>query len=173
MENEVIIKKLKNFFKSENFKIIIYIFGVLGVVILIFQAGMSVGFKKASFERNWENNYERNFGSPHRNPKMELGGYGDFGNLPNANGAIGRIIKTELPNVIVMDDKDMIEKVIIIDENTKIIKMREELVKEDLKIDDFIIVIGNPNEEGQIQAKLIRLMPAPPVDFNKGMNIPR
>jgi hypothetical protein len=39
-----------------------------------------------------------------------------------------------------MDDKDMIEKVIIIDENTKIIKMREELVKEDLKI-DFVVII--------------------------------
>ncbi len=165
MENEI-TKKVKNFFKSENFKIIIYIVGVLAVAILIFQAGMIAGFKKASFNRNWGDNYERNFGSPHRNPKMEMGGFGDFGNLPNANGAIGKIIKTELPNVIVMDDKDMIEKIIIINEDTKIVQMREEFKKEDLKVDDFIAVIGTPNEEGQINAKLIRILPAyPPMDF--------
>lgn len=171
MEENEKIKKVKNFFKSENFKIIIYVVGILAVAILIFQAGMIAGFKKASFDRNWGDNYERNFGSPHRNPKIKMGGFGDFGNLPNANGAIGKIIKTDLPNVIVMDDKDMIEKVIIIGDDTKIIKMREDLEKEDLKIDDFIIVIGSPNEEGQIQAKLIRLMPAPPVDFIRGENL--
>jgi len=33
----------------------------------------------------------------------------------------------------------------------------------DLKIDDYVVVIGEPNAVGQIEAKLIRILPPPPV----------
>jgi hypothetical protein len=126
--------------------------GIVIVVLLSFSAGITVGFHKASFGRSWGENYERNFGMRPNRPM--------FGrdNFPNANGAIGKIIKIELPTIIVQD-KDNTEKVILIKDGTQIQKMKESITTTDLKIDDFIVVIGTPNEQGQIEAKLIRIMP--------------
>ena len=152
---------IKKILESNNFRTFVYTLGVLFVIFLIFQAGMMVGFRKASFGRNWGDNYERNFGSPHQGPKMISGELGDFGNLPNAHGAIGKIIKLELPTMIVLDENDNTEKVVIIDNKTEIRLMRETMTPDKLKLDDLIIVIGEPNSSGQIEARLIRFLPAP------------
>lgn len=154
--------KLKKIMEAKMFMKVICILGVIIIIALIFQAGFFVGFKKASFGHDWNNNYEKNFGPSHRGPFIMEGGFGDLKDLPNAHGAIGRIIKTELPTVIVMDDKDKVEKVVLVNDNTEIRKMRDKVAREDLKVDDFIVVIGAPNTQGQIEAKLIRLLPAPP-----------
>jgi len=117
---------------------------------------MSVGFHKASFGHAWEDNYARNFGMMPDRPEFGFG----KDNFPNANGAIGKIIKIELPTIIVQD-KDNTEKVILITDNTKIQKIREDVKNTDLKVEDFVVVIGSPNDKGQIEAKFIRLMPSP------------
>lgn len=143
------IKKV--FDSSVSFKILCVV-GVILVTLLIFYAGINVGFHKASFGRAWGENYERNFGMMSGRPM--------FGkdNFPNASGAIGKIIKIELPTIIVQD-KNNIEKVILIKNDTQIQKIRESVTTNDLKVDDFIVVIGAPNQQGQIEAKLIRIMP--------------
>jgi len=151
----------KNIVESKVFSIVMYILGVLFILVLVFQAGMIAGFRKASFGRDWGENYSKNFGSPHKMPQMMGGGFGDFGNLPNAHGAIGKIIKVELPTIVVLDDKDNTEKVVLLDDKTEIREMRDSVKKENLKIDDHIVVIGTPNSSGQIEAKLIRLLPVP------------
>jgi len=155
--------KIKIVSESKVFKKIIYSFGITIIACLIFQAGVFVGFNRVTFGHDWEDNYSMNFGTPHRNQLMPIG---DFGNLPNAHGAIGRIIKVESPTIIVMDDKDKTEKVILINDDTVIQKMRENGSIDDLKIDSFVIVIGSPNSKGQIEAKLIRIIPNPPMNPN-------
>jgi hypothetical protein len=81
--------------------------------------------------------------------------------MPNPNGAIGKIIKIEEGSVIVMDEKDQTEKIILIDDDTEVRFMREKVEYNNLRIDDFIVVLGNPGAQGQIEARLIRLMPFP------------
>jgi hypothetical protein len=147
-----IYEDIKKVFDSKvSFRILGGI-GIVVVVLLIFSAGITVGFHKASFGRAWGENYERNFGM--------MPGRLMFGkdNFPNANGAAGKIIKVELPTIIVQD-KDNTEKVVLIKDDTQIQKMKESVTTKDLKIDDFIVVIGVPNEQGQVEAKLIRIMP--------------
>ncbi len=117
-----------------------------------FLCWINVGFHKAEFGRAWGENYERNFGF---GPDHSLLGKDNF---PNANGAIGKIIKIELPTIIV-EDKDNAEKVILIDSNTNIEKMTAQITMNDLKVDDFVVVIGAPNTQGQVEAKFIRVMP--------------
>lgn len=158
--------KIKSILDSKFFKNLVYGLGVFIVVMIIFQAGIFVGFHKASFGRDWGDNYEKNFGSPHRGGQM-MGG--DFGNLPNPNGAIGKIIKIELPNIVVLDGKDQTEKVVIINDDTLIRKMRDNIEASELKLDTYVVVIGSPNENGQIESKLIRLLPPPP-DLGDSMN---
>jgi len=164
MNKNEVKDKIKNILESKNFRVVTYTIGVLLVIFLIFQAGMIAGFRKASFGHDWGDNYAMNFGGPQKGPRvigMMGGEFGDFGNLPNAHGAIGKIIKVTLPTMIVLDEKDNTEKVVLIDEKTEIMRMREVINKEDLKIDDHVIVIGTPNSSGQIEARLIRFLPAP------------
>lgn len=147
---------------SRVFKKGLYALGVLIVAGLIFNAGMIVGFHKASFGRDWNENFSRNFGP--RGPHMFEGMPENF---PNAHGAFGSIVSVTLPTVIV-SDKDKIEKVIVISPETKIISMREEILASDLKPDMTIVVIGVPAANGQIAAKLIRVLPPlPTVPLNK------
>jgi hypothetical protein len=152
---------IKNILESKTFHTVIYTLGVLFIALLIFKAGMIAGFRKASFGRDWGNNYAMNFGSPHKGPQMMKGGFGDFDNLPNAHGAIGKIIKIESPTMIILDEKDNTEKVILMNEKTEIRKMRDSIKQDELKLDDHVVVIGTPNSAGQIEARLIRLLPAP------------
>jgi hypothetical protein len=152
--------KIKHSFKeimreiseSKILKVIICGFGILVVVCAIFEAGVIAGFHKASFERDWGDNYSRNFGPRGAQMMPE--------NFPNAHGAVGRIIKIELPTIIV-EDKDNTEKVVLISDTTQIRKMREVVKKEDLTLDTSVVVIGSPDAEGQIEARLIRILPVP------------
>ena len=147
-------EKLEKIFKSKVLVRILYGVGIVVVLGLIFSAGVSVGFHRASFGKAWGDNYERNFGMRPNHP--------DFmgNNFPNAHGAIGKIIKIELPTIIVQD-KDNTEKVILIKDDTQVEKIKDKIQTSNLKIDDFVVVIGSPNDKGQIEAKFIRLMPAP------------
>ena len=151
------------FFDSKISIKILYGIGTIIILVLIFSLGISVGFHKASFGRAWGDNYERNFGMIPGRP-----GFGKD-NFPNAHGAIGKIIKIELPTIVVQD-KNNTEKVIILKNDTKIEKMMQEIKTNELAIDDFIIVIGSPNDQGQIEAKLVRIMPAPELLNNTTTN---
>ena len=85
------------FFDSKISIKILYGIGTIIILVLIFSLGISVGFHKASFGRAWGDNYERNFGMIPGRP-----GFGKD-NFPNAHGAIGKIIKIELPTIVVQD----------------------------------------------------------------------
>lgn len=164
--------KINNFVESKNFTRAVYALGIIVVLFFVFQAGMVAGFKKASFNRDWGNNYEMNFGPRRINsPFMK----DNLNSLSNAHGAIGKIIKIDLPNIIVLD-KDQTEKNIIVSDDTSILEMNGKVTKDDLAVDKYVIVIGNPNKLGQIESKLIRIIPSPEemgapsaMEFDNGM----
>lgn len=157
MNKKEIKDGIKNFLESKNYKKFMYIIGGFFILIFVFQLGMFAGFKKASFGNDWGDNYERNFGPMRKAPPFMKDGLRD---LPNAHGAIGRIIKIEYPNIVVLD-KDQLEKVIIVNDSTSILERREKVTKDSLSVDKYIVVIGTPNTVGQIEAKLIRIVPSP------------
>jgi hypothetical protein len=149
-----IYEDIKKFFESKIANKILIGVGFVIVALLIFSAGVAVGFRRASFGRAWGENYERNFGMMSDRPMFS------DDNFPNAHGAVGKIIKVELPTVIVQDEKDNKEKVILIKNDTKIQKMENSITVNDLKVDDFVVIIGTPDDQGQIEAKFIRVMPS-------------
>lgn len=160
-------EKIVGFFESKILVGVLYGIGIVIILILIFSAGVSVGFQKASFGRAWGENYERNFGMIGGMMQGRPGLRGE--NFPNAHGAVGKIIKVELPTIIVQD-KDNTEKVILIGNDIKIQKAKNDMKNTDLKINDFVVVIGSPNDQGQIEAKFIRIMPTPNFLNNKNIN---
>jgi len=146
--------------------VIIVIIGFV-VVALIFSVGMLVGGMKARFSYRWAESYHKNFAGP------QEGFLGDWRQLPpfpgdfiESHGTFGQIIKIEGDTLVIKGRGD-VEKVFLVTEKTIIQSGRKDIRISDLKVDDQVVIIGSPNEEGQIEAKLIRVFP-PKTSF-KGM----
>jgi hypothetical protein len=143
--------------ESKIFKFIIVGIALLIILLLVFKLGMIVGGRKAEFTGKWSENYHRNFAGP-RDGFMGMGlGDGDF---IEANGVVGQIIKIG-DDSIVIKGRDNVEKSLIVDAETIIKKFKDSVKISELKTDDIVVVIGDPNSSGQIQAKLIRILPPP------------
>ena len=134
---------MNKFFQSKAFKIILIVIGCFIVLMLVFKLGMIVGSTKERFFHRWAENYSRNFGG-----MGEMKAHGDF----------GQIIKIELPTIVIKGEKD-VEKVILLKDDTIIERFREKISSQDLKVNDKIVIIGSANDVGQIEAKMIRIMP--------------
>ncbi len=146
-----------HFFQSKIFKALLIGLGLLIIVLLSFQAGLMVGFRKAGFSYRWEENYHRNFAGPKGGFMNELRGR-DF---IESSGVFGPIIKIDGDKVVI-GGQGNVEKIVLVTDDTVIRRFQENLQLSDLEVDDPLVVIGEPNEAGQIVAKLIRVMPAPP-----------
>lgn len=83
---------------------------------------------------------------------------------------LGKIINIQLPSLIVQD-KNGTEKIIIINNNANIEKVRKFIKATELKVDDFIVVVGSPNDQEQIEARFIRVIPSPDLLNNQESNI--
>ena len=148
---------LKEFTQSKSFRGILAGIGIAIVALLIFQAGMFVGFRKASFSYRFGDNYYRAFGD--RGPKPFQGQPRD--GFIEGHGAVGKIASIKLPTFVVTDPDD-VEKVIAINEDTVIRRFDTTISADELKVNDFTVILGSPNDNSQIEAKLIRILPPPP-----------
>ncbi len=144
---------IKKAIQSKNFSRVLIGLGSLLAAALIFQAGVAVGYRKAAFSFSWGDKYYRSFGGPRGQfaPGMPRGGF------PDAHGSSGRVITIDLPTLVIQD-RDGVEKVVLIKDDTVIRRFRDTVRPEDVKVDDLAVIIGEPNDESQIEAKLIRLM---------------
>ena len=150
------MEKVKEVLGKSKVKKVICVLGYVFVALLIFQAGMFVGFKKAGFAyRTGEQYFKQMNGRP--DDQFMGMNRGDFG---NSHGATGKIISINLPSIVVADVGG-IEKTIIISTSTDIKQFKNSVKAEDLKINDIVTVIGNPNDSAEVEAQLIRIMPDP------------
>jgi len=156
----------KIFFKSKIFSAIILGIAILICTGFVFQVGKFVGLKKAQFSCGLGDNYSKIFGD--RDDSM-MGGIRGGRQSPDAFGSTGRIIKINLPNIII-EDRANVEKLIVMTDDTLIRKLSDEVKSTDLRVGDFIVVLGAPDEKGRIEAKLIRIMPDPSLMMGTSSN---
>ncbi len=138
------------------------IFGLLIFIVLalIFSIGVWVGGAKARFSYRWAESYHQNFGGPRE------GFFGDWRKLPppgdfiEAHGVFGQIIKIDGLTLIIKG-RDNVERIVSTNDSATINRSGATVKIGDLKVNDYIVVIGEPNDAGQIEAKFIRLLPAP------------
>jgi hypothetical protein len=150
---------MKDFFQSKFFKGIIIGIAVLVILMLVFCLGVFIGAKRADFSFKWADEYHRNFGGP------QGGFFGDFMGMDkqfsNANGCYGQIIKIDNNILTVKDiDENNTEKTVSVNDKTIIVCQKNNIKLSSLKVDDKIVVIGEPDSSGQVLAKLIRILPA-------------
>jgi len=142
------------YLKSDRFIRVLAAIGFVIIALVIFDAGVAVGFHKASFAHDWEENYTRNFGAP-----------GSFGlparGIPNPHGAAGTIVSVDLPTFVIAGPNEN-EKIIRIDDDTIIRNNAGMMDADDIEAGTFATVIGAPQSgTGEITARLIRIMPEP------------
>jgi len=149
--------ELNNFFQSKGFKIAVLCVAIFVVLFFVFSLGVYVGTEKASFSFRWAEQYHNNFAGPSGGFFQKFEGQ-DF---MESNGVFGKIIKVD-ENSIIVSGKNNIEKIISITDKTTIKKQSKDITISDLKVDDEVVIIGEANDNGQIEAKLIRVMPPMP-----------
>jgi hypothetical protein len=152
---------LKILFQSRRFKQLLKVLGTLVVLLLVFQLGVFVGFRKASFSYRWGDNYHRAFGGPRGGFLRDFEGR-DF---VSGHGTAGAIVRIDGNNIIIKG-RDGVEKIATVTEGTTVRKGRTAVKLADLKADDRVVIIGAPKDDGSIEAKIIRVFdgnqPAPP-----------
>jgi len=156
---------MKEFIKSRTFKIIAAIIGVFLIAVVSFGAGVAVGLRKARFSSDFGRNYGNNFmGSRFNDGRGMMDGGGMMGffrdfegrDFRNGHGLAGTIISIT-DNNIVIKDKDNKENTIAVSDATLIKSQRDNLKLSDLKVNDQIVVMGNPGDNGVVNASLIRV----------------
>lgn len=79
------------------------------------------------------------------------------GDFRNAHGIVGTILSLTENNLVIKDREDR-ENTIAVSEETIIKSKREKIKISDLKNQDEIVVMGEPGEDGTIQASFIRIL---------------
>ena len=151
--------------KSRTFKIAALAVACFLIALVVFAAGVFVGFHKARYSYKFGENYERNFvGGPFQ------GGQGIMGNreprgmmrdfegngFRNGHGIAGTIISIS-DNNIIAKDRDGKENTVAVTDKTIIKSQSNDIKISDLKQDDQIVVMGSPGDNGVINADLIRI----------------
>lgn len=168
---------IKDGLRSKLFKRSLLVLGIIILALVIFQAGLFVGYRKAAFAYGWGDNYYRVFGERKNKgdkdrgfPGFMMGGrMGDRrgflgGDFSNSHGVIGSIVKIDLPTLVIAGS-DKVEKIIVLKDSSVINRWRETIKAADLKVGDVIMVVGSPNAQSQIEAGLVRVMPMMPVQL--------
>jgi hypothetical protein len=155
----------KPWHQSKTFSLILKSIVALIAAMLIFQLGMFVGFRKASFSYAWGDNYHTVFGGPQGGLMHDFAGQ-DF---MNGHGISGTVAQIDGNNIIIKGNSGM-EMSITVTDKTSILKGRSQAGLADLQLDDMITAIGRPGNNGVIAAEIIRVLePIPPPS---GMHIP-
>lgn len=138
-------------------KFMVLIAGLVGLAVLVgtFSLGVFVGYHKARFSYAWGENYHNNFGGPRGGLFQDFSGK----EFMDAHGTYGQIVKVD-SSTLVVNGRDNVEKIVVVNDDTSIMILRNAVKISDLKVGDSIVVIGEPNEQGQIEAKFIRFLPA-------------
>ena len=147
-------EKIKGIYAKKSLRFALYIIGTLFILSITLQFGIFIGYHKASFARDWGDHYKNNFGM--ERPESFRGMMGNT--LPNAYGASGKVLSITLPTFVV-EDTNGTEKTILITDTTIIKSRMQNSSSSVITSGSIVVVLGDPNSSGQIEAKLIRIMP--------------
>jgi len=154
--------KILNFIKSKKITVAIAILFGLTLLFGAFSIGVAVGYRKASFSYAWGENYHLNFGGPREglfnNFSRDIAGRDFIG----AHGIFGQIMNIDINSqTLAIKGRDNVEKIVLVKNETEIRRFQDIVQLNDLKSDELVTIIGEPNNQGQIEAKFIRVLPPP------------
>lgn len=128
--------------------------GLVGfiVVLLAFWLGTAVGERRMRHFSGWCEGYRHAF-LPPRGREQGL-----FPRLPNAHGVFGRVVSVS-GQTLIIEGNDDVEQSVQVSSSTAIRIGHRAASWEEIRVDGQVSVFGMPNGQGQIEARLIRLLP--------------
>lgn len=151
-------------FSSSPFvrRLLVILAGLL-VILAVFTLGVHVGERKARHFSGWERNYPRMMPSG-RGPSM-MNSRTPFmrPSLPGTHGVFGKVLSMT-DNHLVIQGQNGIEENVLITSSTAIRVGQETITPNNLPTDlsrADVAVFGTPTDQGQIEARLIRLFIKP------------
>jgi hypothetical protein len=157
MEENNIQKNLKpDVEKVLKYLIIVILCGV--IVMTIFVTGVLVGQEKARYSFAWVENYQKNFAGPV--PMQEISGTMQSNQVISGHGIFGQVLKVD-GETLVVKGQDNMEKTVNVSDDTPIVKNRSKAKHSELKVGSNVVIIGEPDDDGQVEAKFIRILPKP------------
>jgi hypothetical protein len=147
---------MQELLKSAMFKGVLFTLATLILLCGVFSLGVRVGERKAQHFSRWSENYGRMFG-PRNGPGGGFPSSPSFGQISDAHGAFGKVLSIN-GSMIVIQGKDNLEQNIFVTTSTAIRIGRDSGTLADIHPDTDAAVFGVPNEQGQIEARLIRVM---------------
>ncbi len=160
----------RDIFQSRSWSSIIFVLGVLLVVLLVFQAGIFIGYRSASFSYGRLSGYQDGMG----NPRSILAPFVHDADDPNPHGTVGQIVSIQLPFLMIKGAQNA-EEIVAVSGTTTVRSMRDTASTSMLRIGDQVIVIGAPDEGGQMHAAFIRILtphPAYPATTSDARRMP-
>jgi hypothetical protein len=149
---------MKDFLKAPKTKTLLYTLCGILAILVVFGVGVIVGYRRAEFAERWSENYYPNFLG------VTAGGgplgmlFGPF----DTHGVVGRVVMVGTTTIAV-EDRDGDEQSVVVGTNTPIRKMNGMISIIAIQDGDYVTVIGQPNDTGQVEANFIRVFsPAPP-----------
>ncbi|MDB5254979.1 MAG: hypothetical protein JWL92_355 [Candidatus Nomurabacteria bacterium] len=128
----------------------LFAIGAFVLLLTSFSLGQAVGYRKASFAFQNGNSFYKI--SPHGGPMIPAGDFSD------AHGSAGTVLSIVLPTIVIQD-RDNTEKTVLLNDKTAIRRFRDSIKAEDIAVGDQVVAIGEPNDQSQIVATLIRIIP--------------
>lgn len=124
--------------------------------IFVLGIGIKIGSEKANFSCMWAGNYRNNFAGPRQGVVDNVKDF-PAQSFMSGHGVFGKIIETDDDSIVIKTDSDY-ERLILVDKNTIIKLVQENVSFKDLKVDQNVVIIGGPGSTGEIVAKLIRVI---------------
>jgi hypothetical protein len=122
----------------DTWKIVVVALCSLLVLVIVFGAGMLAGLEKAEFSQHWQTGYY---------PRMVL----------NAHGVAGPVIRVNQDSLVI-EDRDGSEKTALVSPDTTIKEDGNTIGISQVKLNDQVVVIGSPDDQGEVKASIIRVM---------------
>lgn len=156
----------KEIVQSKYFKVSAITVGVFIVAFASFVAGIAVGIHKAKFSYAWGENYEQNFVGGGRSmmggnlggmmDRFGLGGKFDGRDFRNGHGIAGKVLSISDTGLIISNN-DNKENTVVVSDKTIINRNGGSIKLSDIAKGDNVVVVGNPGDNGAVNADLIRV----------------
>lgn len=153
------------FLKSPKFKAIVYLLAIVLAVVVIFEAGVAVGYHRAAFSYHWT----KGFMADNHDPRSFFAVFSHDPDEPNPHGTMGQVVSVHLPEVLVKGPNSP-EQVVVIGPGTAVRRFRGDGTSTDITAGQQVIVIGSPDDTGDIQASFIRILPPIPTSSTSTTN---
>ena len=144
--------------ESPKLSVLIRVLSVVLALAVVFWIGMVVGYRKAEFSYHFSDRYFRVFGGQN-NSRFGIVGMMNTDDLIGGHGTVGKVVSVNLPTIVV-SDRNGVEQTVTVKDDTTFRSARSMVASTTVTAGDSVVIIGNPDSNGRIVAKLVRIMPS-------------